>query len=304
MMWTRVERSERRQPPERLGRMFWRSGAPLLAGLVVVAALAQSRPVRATAQAATVAETTAPALAVDRGGPVFVRRGYDESEPFETVAYDHGTRVVVAYEIERIVIRLEGDADAWRQWRYAGYSVVNLGLRPLPIGATLDAARGIFYWQPGPAFIGTYDLLFVRIATDGQIEQVAVQVVLIPRYSGESDVQLAIDIPARGDVTQPFVVAGWALDRGSAMGTGIATLHVWAYPVTPAGYGAPFFLGVARYGDERPDVGAYFGQRFTPSAYGLVVTGMPPGTFDVAIFPYSTVSGKFEAARLVRVTVR
>ena len=42
-----------------------------------------------------------------------------------------------------------------------------------------------------------------------------------------------------------------------------------------------------------------------PSAgYGLVVQGLAPGTYDLAVFPHSTVTGQFEAAGVVRVTVR
>jgi uncharacterized repeat protein (TIGR01451 family) len=39
-----------------------------------------------------------------------------------------------------------------------GYLLVNDQRRPLPIGSTLKGGR--FYWQPGPGFLGGYDLLF------------------------------------------------------------------------------------------------------------------------------------------------
>jgi len=39
-----------------------------------------------------------------------------------------------------------------------GYLLVNNQRRPLPIGSTLKGGR--FYWQPGPGFLGGYDLLF------------------------------------------------------------------------------------------------------------------------------------------------
>ena len=32
--------------------------------------------------------------------------------------------------------------------------------RPLPLGSSFDAANGAFYWQPAPAFLGTFDLTF------------------------------------------------------------------------------------------------------------------------------------------------
>ena len=47
--------------------------------------------------------------------------------------------------------------------------------RALPLGATWDAANGIFYWQPAAAFLGSYELVFVR-----ETEQVRVRVVIDP----------------------------------------------------------------------------------------------------------------------------
>jgi hypothetical protein len=45
---------------------------------------------------------------------------------------------------------------------YAGYLVVGDELRPLPIGSFLDPEKGIFFWQPGPAFIGEYQFVFIK----------------------------------------------------------------------------------------------------------------------------------------------
>ena len=84
----------------------------------------------------------------------------------------------------------------------------------------------------------------------------------------------------------------------------MSTVHLWAYPVTDTGYGAPHFLGEAQYGGARPDVKAHFGQRFARSAFTMVINNLLPGTYDLAVFPYSAVAGKFAGARVVRVTVR
>jgi len=42
----------------------------------------------------------------------------------------------------------------------SGYELVNGERRPLPIGSSLK--RGVFYWQPGPGFLGEYQLVFER----------------------------------------------------------------------------------------------------------------------------------------------
>ncbi len=86
------------------------------------------------------------------------------------------------------------------------------------------------------------------------------------------------------------MLAGWAADLDAAAGTGIATLHVWAYP--PTG-GAPVFLGTPTLGGARPDVAAVHGDQFRESGFGLSVQGLIPGTYDLAVFPWSNVTGAF-----------
>ena len=62
-----------------------------------------------------------------------------------------------------------------------------------------------------------------------------------------------IDLPApRAVVTQPFAIAGWALDLDDlgaflGSGTGISTIHVWAYP-NPSSGAPPRFVGVPAFG--------------------------------------------------------
>jgi hypothetical protein len=68
---------------------------------------------------------------------------------------------------------------------------------------------------------------------------------------------LAVDRPASNAfVGHPFTIAGWAIDRAALAGTGIATIHVWAFRT---GGGAPVFVGVAGLNVPRPDVAAVYG---------------------------------------------
>jgi hypothetical protein len=41
-----------------------------------------------------------------------------------------------------------------------GFLLMNDERQPLPVGSTLKAGR--FYWQPGPGFLGDYNLLLER----------------------------------------------------------------------------------------------------------------------------------------------
>jgi hypothetical protein len=85
------------------------------------------------------------------------------------------------------------------------------------------------------------------------------------------------------------------------MGSGIATVHVWAYP--HAG-GPPVFLGVADRGVNRPDVAATYGTRFAGTGYSLTVAGLTPGIYDLAVFAWSESLGDFAPAATVQVIVR
>jgi glucose/arabinose dehydrogenase len=114
---------------------------------------------------------------------------------------------------------------------------------------------------------------------------------------------VAIDTPPLGAVVAPvFHIGGWAADMRSQSGPGAGVVHVWAYP-NPGSGTPPVFLGEASVGAERPDVGAAFGAQFTNSGYNLIVGPLAPGTYDVVVFMYSTVTGTFAMNRVVRVTV-
>jgi uncharacterized delta-60 repeat protein len=223
-----------------------------------------------------------------RPGIITGRRGFDLNAPFQT--YDTGPdgRVTIeAEEIDRIELRLEeieGIEGSAR--RLEGALRVGGRLGPLPVGSTLDAASGTFVWMPGPGFLGSYDFVF-----GGR----DVRVVLNPKGSNRVGPQVVID------VADGRILAGWAADLDSQVDSGVATVHVWAYPVDGGG---PIFLGAADYGGARPDVAAIYGERFGHTGYGLRVDGLAPGTYDLAVFAYSTVKGGFVPARTVRVTVR
>ena len=92
---------------------------------------------------------------------------------------DGGVRTLTMRSVERAELRLEPGKPVGCQAVWAGYHVVAGETTTLPAGASLDAS-GIFYWHPGPAFLGTYDLVFVRTGCDGSRERVAVSVRIEP----------------------------------------------------------------------------------------------------------------------------
>ncbi len=146
-------------------------------------------------------------------------------------------------------------------------------------------------WQPGPGFLGAYDLAFTA---GNRIERL--RVVVWP------PVRMTIDTPHAGGEMHGsgFTIAGWAVDLGSSDGAGIDTLHVWAYPT--AG-GAPVFVGVAKSGGGRPDVAALYGASFTGAGFTLD-GALAPGTYDLVVYAHSAATNVFEGAQTVRVIVR
>jgi Viral BACON domain len=251
-----------------------------------------------TAAGATGALADSIAAPLDRN-PILARRGWATDAPWRAYGVSSSGRVVIrGEEIDRFELWLGDHAGE----RYTGYMRAGGDLASLPVGSLLDATTGRFTWSPGVGFVGSYDLVFVRWAGPQAVAQHNVRIILAPKGSGRVGSQIVIDAPgAQQDVAQPFFLGGWAADLDALAGTGIDTLHVWAYPLSG---GPPVFVGIPTYGGARPDVAAVYGDQFRDSGYGLIVDSLPHGSYDLAVFGWSNVSGGFVPAKLVRVTVQ
>lgn len=195
--------------------------------------------------------------------------------------------------------------DGVHVWAYpaSGASPVFLGVASY--GASRPDVGGIFGAQftntgyallvPNLAF-GRYQIVvFAHSTVSGSFDNSAVMNVTV-----SADTQMSIDSPRAGNVTRPFVVGGWAIDRAASSGTGVDAVHVWAFPTSGA---AGQFLGAASF-SARPDVASIYGAQFTNSGYTLSVSSLAAGTYDVIVYARSTVTNSFNAARVVRVTVQ
>jgi hypothetical protein len=242
----------------------------------------------------TLAATIAPSRAAlqARSASLTGRLGYDLDAPPRRFDPDaQGLITIESQEIDRIELDLGPGA--------AGHLRVGDELVALPVGSRIDPITGTFTWQPGVGFLGAYDFML-----DGR----DVRIVLNAKGGGRTaGPQVMIDLPsadAREVSSQSFVVAGWAADLDSRIDGGVGAVHIWAYPIVNGSAADPIFLGAAAFGGARPDVAIVYGDRFGSSGYGLEVRSLPPGTYDVAVFAYSTVRGGFVPAKTVRVTVR
>lgn len=122
-------------------------------------------------------------------------------------------------------------------------------------------------------------------------------VAAVPAHAGA---KIFVDVPAANStVGTSFIMGGWALDYAARTDSGIAALHVWAYPKTGA---APVFLADVRFG-ARPDVAQAFGPQFRESGFSVVVPYLAPGDYMLVLFPFSTISNGFDYAAAVALDI-
>ena len=106
-------------------------------------------------------------------GNLIVRRGFDLTRQAELSSSGGAApHLIDMEELERIELQLGATS---------GYLLVNGERRPLPIGSTLK--DGSFYWQPGPGFVGGYDLMFDRKSA----APVIVRVTINPKGSSQAE---------------------------------------------------------------------------------------------------------------------
>lgn len=162
-----------------------------------------------------------------------------------------------------------------------------------------------YHFTVGGAAPGAYVLAVYAHSTATN----AYSLVARQRFTVSATTLLSIDAPAAESTIDrtPFGVAGWAIDRTAASGTGIDALHVYAYP-NPGSGAQAIFLGVATQGIARSDVGSFYGSQFEPSGYALGVdpeaSGLASGVYDIVVWPHSAVSNAFTVPAVVRIRIR
>jgi hypothetical protein len=130
-------------------------------------------------------------LPIDDSNPVTVKKGSGwNMEPQKLSPGDNGIITVETRELERMVIHLAGNSTPGTTRMDSpppalptdSYIYLNTGgrLRPLPIGSTFDGERDIFYWQPGPGFIGEYNFLFIKKGPGSKWQKKIIRVVINP----------------------------------------------------------------------------------------------------------------------------
>jgi hypothetical protein len=115
-------------------------------------------------------------LPVDFSNPIRVKQGYGKHiEPRIITPNDKGIARVHIKELERIEIQL-ADMES----EVTGYVVAGEKLMLLPIGSSIK--NGVFYWTPGPGFLGDYRLVFVVIDRNGDLSKREILVNIFPKF--------------------------------------------------------------------------------------------------------------------------
>ena len=112
--------------------------------------------------------------------PVWIKKGcHPDDEP--AVVYPNGEGIITIKikELERLEIHLFEPT--------LNIEPRTLNISWLPIGSTLDRKRGIFYWQPGPGFIGDYEFIFTEKTGTGKLngQIISIRVTISPRFLKE-----------------------------------------------------------------------------------------------------------------------
>jgi len=118
--------------------------------------------------------------------PIAVKKGFNETtEPREIYPDENGSITIEIKELQRIEIHLQATQELFPSY-YIGRQVVGQQLRPLPIGSSLDRAKGIFSWQPGPGFVGNYRLVFIKKVHPGEYSKVNIRLNILPKHENEN----------------------------------------------------------------------------------------------------------------------
>jgi hypothetical protein len=108
--------------------------------------------------------------------------GYKKDAKPATIPADkNGMIHITVPQDERIVLDLSQPQGR----SYTGYMKVNQQLRPLPPGASINAKNGTFYWQPGPASFGKYQLVFISTGKTGKTIKREATIEIVPKFVGK-----------------------------------------------------------------------------------------------------------------------
>jgi arabinofuranosyltransferase len=192
-----------------------------------------------------------------------------------------------------------------RPWRPGHFQ------RPIPEGYVESLRDGTNVLRD-PRMQAYYER--IRLVTRGplwSLERIRTAIGLSTgRYDAEVPREIVtIETPEHeSSVSGSVLIGGWALDLTAAADTGVDAVHIYAYARSLASGetpGGPVLLSKETYGGSRRDVAGTYGARFRYAGFSFNVRPgtLAPGTYDIAVFARSRVSGLYNS-RSVRIQVR
>ena len=128
----------------------------------------------------------------DYPNSIRIQKGYHSDRTIQTLYPDpNGDIKTDIKELMRIEIHFNSDeeepgvnetSDGNVNEKWWGFLKVGEQLKKLPVGSSLDIHKGIFYWNPGPGFIGTYHMVFIRETKTGTLKKREVTIKIIPKF--------------------------------------------------------------------------------------------------------------------------
>ena len=117
-------------------------------------------------------------IPVNKTGLATIKTGHRKDRQFPVIYPDKkGILTITIKELEPVEIKISHDAS-----KIFGYSLVDNKLQPLPIGSTLEMKTGKFYWNPGPGFIGDYELVFIEKTGTGVTKRKYINIRISPKF--------------------------------------------------------------------------------------------------------------------------
>jgi hypothetical protein len=116
----------------------------------------------------------------DTVSPVWIKKGFNaDPELKELYPSDTGEIFIEIKELERLEIALIYPGE---QLSANPGDILVKSIFPLPIGASLDEQRGIFYWMPGVGFLGDYSFAFLIKDTSRNIKRKNLRINIRPKF--------------------------------------------------------------------------------------------------------------------------
>lgn len=107
-------------------------------------------------------------MEMDFSRTVEIKKGFGRGAELQEIYPDNnGIIHIEIKELERLEIHFASRAFA---------------ISTLPIGSTLDKERGIFYWQPGPGFLGQYEYVFRIVDKSNRMLKKTLRIKIVPLY--------------------------------------------------------------------------------------------------------------------------